>query len=92
VTSLVIDQTRLMRNDVPAPPIRENLAVSPMGLLLLCHCGHGIGAHSTAGCGAVRPLRCGCPADREAVLAAAVRQAAIELQRAMPQRAVRGKP
>jgi len=81
-----------MHARAPAPPIRENLAASPMGALVLCRCGHGIGLHSAAGCGAVRPLRCGCPADREAVLDTAIRQAAADLQRALPRRAAARTP
>jgi hypothetical protein len=57
---------------------------SPIGWLILCGCGHGIGVHSRAGCRPAGAAACACRRDGQAVLDSAIAQAALELQAAMP--------
>jgi hypothetical protein len=40
--------------------------------LVVCECGHPIGAHDSMGCRALRPHTCNCSRDRGYVLDAAI--------------------
>jgi hypothetical protein len=55
-----------------------------IGALIRCACGHGIGAHTRAGCHAGSDVPCACHISDAAVLERAIAQAALELQAAMP--------
>jgi hypothetical protein len=49
-----------------------------LGELIACRCGHGIGRHSTQGCGAYLGHRCPCGSGPSEVLDHAIRDAREE--------------
>jgi len=57
---------------------------SVIGRLIVCDCGHGIGAHGTGGCRSESLERCDCAREPGWILNRAVDVAALELAAAMP--------
>ncbi len=68
------------RDHLPAPAEPSGA----IGTLIRCGCGHGIGAHTRAGCHAGIDVPCACRITDTVVLKRAIAQAALELQAAMP--------